>query len=393
MQVLGPEQQAVAQRGAGTEIAMTRAAQEVQAAMVIAKRFPRNEEQAREKIKKACQRLGLAEVSQYEYARGGTDITGPSIHLLHAVAQAWGNCESGVIELDRSDGKSTAMSYAIDLESNHRDVKIFEVAHMRNTRTGSYKVTDERDIYEMIANVGSRRKRACLEAIIPSDVVAEAVEHCNDTSMGQSKDPLSVQVTKMVTAFEALGVTAEMIATKMQKNIEAISVIQLGRLRRIYASIKDGMGGVKDFFEVPQAQPQTGKTGFGFKQQPPPAGKAPEAPKTETVPVSAPGSVTAAQAEDAATKGQGLGVDEALVAEARARELAESQPERGTETREQLLAEIDQLHSNRRDGAATRSGLWKLKCGAEPRGTVELERLRVLRDHLRTVGGVQGTLA
>lgn len=82
-----------------------------------------------------------------------------------------------------------------------------------------------------------------------------------------------------------------------------------------------------------------------------------------------------------------------LEEEARARELAESQPERGTETREQLLAEIDQLHSNRRDGAATRSGLWKAKCGADPRGSVDLEKLRALRDHLRTVGGTQGTLA
>jgi hypothetical protein len=394
MQVLDPETTQVAQRGAGTEIAMTRVAEEVKAAMVIARKFPRDEDQARTKIKKACQRMGLAEVSQYEYAKGGAEIVGPSIRILEAVSQAWGNCEAGVVELDRSDGKSAVMSYAVDLESNHREVRIFDVSHTRFTKRGSYVVTDNREIYEMVSNSGSRRRRACLQAVIPGDVIDEAIEECNKTLRGDSKEPLESRIKKMVEAFDQFGVTQAMIEAKFQCNVEAISFLKLAKLRRIFTSIKDGMGDVADFFEVPQAQPQAGKSGFGFKQQSPPAsGKAPESPKAETVPVATPGSVTAAQAEDASMKGQGPGVDESLVAEARARELAESKGERGTETREQLLAEIDLLHSNRRDGPATRSGLWKQKCGAEPRGTVDLEKLRALRDHLRTVGGTQGTLA
>ena len=52
-------------------IATTRAAQEVQAAMVIAKKFPRDETQAIARIDRACKRLGLAEQSEYTYKRGG----------------------------------------------------------------------------------------------------------------------------------------------------------------------------------------------------------------------------------------------------------------------------------------------------------------------------------
>ena len=54
-----------------------RAIAEVQAAIMLAKRFPRNIQEAVDRIMIACQRPGLAEAAIYTYAKGGTDITGP----------------------------------------------------------------------------------------------------------------------------------------------------------------------------------------------------------------------------------------------------------------------------------------------------------------------------
>ena len=58
-----------------SEMMVSRQTQEVQAAMVIAKRFPRNETQSYNRIMRACQRKKLAETAMYEYPRGGTKVT------------------------------------------------------------------------------------------------------------------------------------------------------------------------------------------------------------------------------------------------------------------------------------------------------------------------------
>ena len=56
-------------RNTQTEMLVSRQAQEVQAAMVIAKKFPRDEVDAYNRIMRACQRRKLAESAMYEYPR------------------------------------------------------------------------------------------------------------------------------------------------------------------------------------------------------------------------------------------------------------------------------------------------------------------------------------
>lgn len=112
----------------------------VQAQMIVAKKFPRDEIRARDKIMTACARKGLAEVATYDYARGGTKITGPSIRLLEVMAAAWGNIDAGWRELSRhiadGVGVSEVEAYAWDLESNTRWPLTFQVKHVRDTKEG-----------------------------------------------------------------------------------------------------------------------------------------------------------------------------------------------------------------------------------------------------------------
>src|SRR5262249_53212112 len=79
-----------------------RAVAEVQAAYVIAKKFPRDENQAYMKIINACKRPFLAEQAMYAYPKGGTLVNGPSIRLAEVMAQAWGNMEFGIKEVSQS---------------------------------------------------------------------------------------------------------------------------------------------------------------------------------------------------------------------------------------------------------------------------------------------------
>lgn len=227
---------------------VSRQAQEVQAAMVIAKRFPRDEAAAAERILKACTRQSLAESAMYEYTRGGTTITGPSIRLAEAVAQNWGNIDYGIIELEQKDGESQVMAYAWDLETNTRQSKIFTVPHVRETRSGAYALTESRDIYELVANQGARRVRSCITGIIPGDVMEMAIKQCELTLKGGSKDPLEVRIAKMAERFqEEYKITGEMLEGYIGKRLSAFSENDVVRLGKVYRSLKDGVIGSNYF--------------------------------------------------------------------------------------------------------------------------------------------------
>lgn len=248
---------------ATTEMMVSRQAQEVQAAMVIAKKFPRDEVEAFNRIMTACQRKSLAEQSMYEYPRGGTKVTGPSIRLAEALAQNWGNIDYGILELEQHGKESTVMAYAWDLETNTRQTKVFQVPHIRYSKNkGNTELTDPRDIYEMIANNGARRLRACILGVIPGDVIDAAVDQCMLTLKSGNKEPLIDRVRKMTGAFEKeFSVTKEMIEKYLGCKAEAFSENDFIRLRNIYKSLKDGMAKREDYFEisVPKAEPETKK--------------------------------------------------------------------------------------------------------------------------------------
>lgn len=236
-----------------TEIMVSRQAQEVQAAMVVAKRFPRDETASWARIMQSCQRKSLAERAMYEYPRGGENVTGPSIRLAEAMAQNWGNLDFGVVELEQKHGESTVMAYCWDLETNTRQTKIFTVPHIRQTRKGAKVLTDPRDIYEMVANQGARRLRACILGIIPGDVVDAAVEQCNKTLQG-GEEPLVDRVRKMVSVFrDQMGVPQECLEQYIGCKAEAFTEQSIVRLRGVYNAIHEGRASREDYFTLPIA--------------------------------------------------------------------------------------------------------------------------------------------
>ncbi len=248
--------------GAAAQMMVSRQAQEVQAAMVVAKRFPRDEVLAMDRILKACQRTSLAAAAVYEYPRGGETVTGPSIRLAEALAQNWGNVDFGVIELEQRTGESQVMAYAWDLETNTRQSKVFTVPHIRQTKSGSYPLKDPRDIYEMVANQGARRMRACILGVIPGDVVDAAIAQCDKTLKASNKLPLEERITNMCEAFQNdFQITADALEKYIGRKAEAFSETDVIRLGKVYRSLKDGVIGSDYFMEKLKSEPVEEKPG------------------------------------------------------------------------------------------------------------------------------------
>lgn len=249
----------VAQRVGGNAAAQSdqqRAIAEVQAAMMIARMNPRDPILAMDRILNACARPTLADQAVYSYAKGGSDISGPSIRLAETMAQNWGNMQFGIRELEQSEGESTVQAYAWDVETNTRREITFQVPHVRHTKKGQYKLEDPREVYELIANQGSRRLRACILAVIPGDVTEAAVNQC-DITMRTKADTSPEAVQKMLQAFEVFGVSKEQIEARIQRRVDAIQPAQIVSLKKIYASLRDGMSKIEDWFDPVDGQQAT----------------------------------------------------------------------------------------------------------------------------------------
>lgn len=254
-------------KSTGTEAMVSRQAQEVQMAMYVAKNFPRDTYDAFQRIMKECERKLVAENAVYQYPKGGQKVQGPSIRLAEVIARNWGNIDYGIIELDQKDGESSMMAYAWDLETNTRQTKIFTVKHERKAKGKTNKLTDSRDVYELTANMGTRRMRACILGIIPGDIVDAAVQKCNDTLINGQKEPLEDRLRKALDAFKKdFGVTKEMIEDSFQLNIDAFTEHDFVKLGRTYTSIREGVGKKEDFFDTKKTSPVKSNLEAQFQQ-------------------------------------------------------------------------------------------------------------------------------
>lgn len=163
--------------------AEARAVAEVKAQVLMARQFPRDPRLSMERILRECERPTLAEQAVYTFPRSNETVTGPSIRLAEVMARNWGNVTFGLEVLerktgDRGIGYSVLRAFAWDLETNTYISRQFELKHWRQTKSGGYALKEDRDIYELEANMGSRRMRVCILQVLPGDVTQTAVDKC-----------------------------------------------------------------------------------------------------------------------------------------------------------------------------------------------------------------------
>lgn len=248
----------------------------VLASIWVAKQFPRNLAEVTARMNQACSRLSLAQSATYAFPRGGTTVEGPSIRLAEALISAWGNAEAGWREVARhwdpkgADGQgchvSECVAYCFDKEMNVRREIAFSVPHTRDRgevdsrgkRTGKMlrvPLESERNIYELCANMASRRIRACILQVLPGWLTDEALEVVARTVREGDSRPLADIARSMEARFLELGVTREQLVANLGHSLEEITRQDAVRLGKIYNSIKEGMVYVREVFPPAAKKP------------------------------------------------------------------------------------------------------------------------------------------
>lgn len=237
--------------GQATAIEQSRAVAEVQAAVLVAQQRPRNKAAAVEEMRDATAQMAVAAKAYFRYRRGSENVTGPSIHLARELARCWGNIDYGVKELRRDDakGESEMLAHAWDMQTNARASTTFVVPHTRDTKQGTKKLTETRDIYENNANAAARRLREQVLAVLPTWFVEEAKANCDRTLEGGGGKPLAQRIADATRMFDALGVTVAQIEAKLGRTSGDWTGHDVGQLGVIYQSIQRGETSVDNEFE------------------------------------------------------------------------------------------------------------------------------------------------
>lgn len=235
----GPHRGGVRQ---ATFVEMHRAQAEVVAAVMAARELPRDIPGAVADMKAGCARWSVANRAFYRYKRAGKAITGESIHLARFLAGCWGNMQYGITELSRDDDESQMQAWAWDLQKNNRPTTTFIVPHGRMANDEYKALTDPRDVYENNANMGGRRVREMILAVLPPWFRDEAVDLCRKTladgEPGQKLPEFPVRVANMLDGFAKMGVTRRQVEEKQGRDADEFTPEDLASLTIVYQSLR-----------------------------------------------------------------------------------------------------------------------------------------------------------
>lgn len=248
----------------GAVSAIAREESELKAAIIVAKKFPRNEHAAYTKLLKSCERPSFAEEATYCFPRGGENVEGPSVDMAREAKRVWGNMRSGVRIVSKDEDWIHIKGYALDLETNNYVESEAKFRRLIFRKKGGWQKPDERDERELTNRIGAICERNAILQILPPDAIDDAERTAKETqrkaAAGELKQDRQAAIRRLVKAFFEISVTAEQLEAFLAHPLDLTDEQELVKLRGIWKSIQDGNSKRSDYFTVP-GNPATGNTG------------------------------------------------------------------------------------------------------------------------------------
>jgi len=238
------EDQSIVTTDAQAEAAVMRT---IEAAVILSRRFPRNEESAYAGIIKACKRPKFAKEASYSFPRGGTEIKGPSIYLARECARCWGNIRYGTEIVHMTDNVVKVRAWAWDVETNTHVSAEDEFKKLIQRKTG-WVIPDERDLRELVNKHSAITLRNCLLKLFPQDYIEDALKQATQTSIGEATQSPDQMIKGIIVAFQNLNVSVEELDGYLGHALGSATPEELVELQQIGKSIKDGNSRKGEYF-------------------------------------------------------------------------------------------------------------------------------------------------
>jgi hypothetical protein len=232
------------------------AVQEIQAAIIVAKQFPRNLDDCWAKLMKSCQRKSFAEKARYSYPRGGQTISGPSVNLARTAAQCYGNIRWGLSITRDDEDNRTIRGWAWDMESGAYNYAEDHFQKLIYRKKDGWIKPDERDLRELTNRRGAILVRNALLNVIPKDFIEDAEGICIKTLRSDIKDPEG-EKKRLILEFDKIGVSVTMLTGYLGTG--KWSPDNLIELQGVLNAIKEGSAKRDDYFVKDEEKPANGK--------------------------------------------------------------------------------------------------------------------------------------
>lgn len=225
--------------------AQASAQHEIQSAIIIARKFPRSEDQAFGKLMKAVGRKTFAISASYSFPRGGATVTGPSVNLAREAARVWGNIQYGVNIIHDDDENRTIRGWAWDVETNARvssEDTFQKLVQRKNkiTKQTEWVKPDERDLRELTNKRGAICVRNCLTHLLPPDLIEDALAAARKAAVASAGENLDDNRKAIIKAFGDMNVTVADLEKYLEHELRTCNAEEVADLRQVYKSIKDG---------------------------------------------------------------------------------------------------------------------------------------------------------
>lgn len=247
----------------------------VEARFLVALHRPRNPDQVRMRLLGRCASPRFAEVAEYaKPLGGGKKARGASIRMMEEMARQYGNIDVQAPVIFDDDERRIIRVTATDLEANYSasvDVILEKTVERRSPREGDevlgqrvnstgdkvYRIRADEDAFLVKQNANiSKARRECIRAIVPGDLVDEAMQACAATRRGEvDADPAAAR-KRLADAFYSLGVMPTQLCEYLGKpSLEAVTPAEIELLRAIFAAMRDGEATWAEVMEEKRGKP------------------------------------------------------------------------------------------------------------------------------------------
>jgi len=262
---------AVHETASAAVAAQAKAAVESRYKMALAR--PRDWDDVRTRLLKACRRPGFASVARY-HKPIGKGVEGPSIRFAEEALRAMGNVMPEVLVVYDDDEKRIVRVAVTDLEANltySLDVVVNKTVERRVPKQGQEVLrrrtnsegkavcvvrAEEDDLLNKQQAMISKAMRTSALRLLPGDILEEAMDAVRQTLSSESASDPDAERKRMADAFSALGVRPSDLARYLGHPLEQVVPAELTHLRAVYQTIRDGEASWADYVE----QKEGGKT-------------------------------------------------------------------------------------------------------------------------------------
>lgn len=245
----------------------TKSRAEIEAAFVMAKKFPRNEEDIRIKVLKTCRIPSFAEKAKYRKPQGKVQdsrgkwvqnyVIGPSVRLAEEMFRQWGHIDVETTVLYEDDRRRMVQVRAMDMESgstNRGQFIIEKVVERKNAKGRT--VMEERlnssgeRIFVVLAtedealmkqnSLASKYRRNLILQLIPVYLLADALDAVDETKTSNIKSDPEKAKKGVADEFASIGVLPSGLEEYLGHPFAQITPDEISELKDIFTTIKDG---------------------------------------------------------------------------------------------------------------------------------------------------------